>query len=367
MELKDKDEIKDLFQKELGNYQAKVNPELWNGIQMGIGSSVAGGSAVATVGTLGKVAIGIGIVAGISIGVVLLTKGDANFEQITTKTVSIEENKSEGAELDLNNASEESKVADNTPSPQAEKINLADEVVHDEIIKEKSLVLQKKQDNITVSPTEKLDKEETDVAKHLPKVFNTEIQSLDNTEIEKPVLITESKKQVDFSKLNVRVSKQDNQYVDFVIDNVPEGAYVLWDFGDGKYDTGENPIHFYDEDGEYTATAKIMLDGESTEETILVKVNVLGKFQELPNVFTPNGDGKNDELFIKGENIEHFQLSVMDKFHNIVYTTEDLNFRWDGRDKYGNPVEDGDYLYIIFAEDKAGNKINKYQQLKIRR
>ena len=110
-----------------------------------------------------------------------------------------------------------------------------------------------------------------------------------------------------------------------------------------------------------------MLDGESTEETILVKVNVLGKFQELPNVFTPNGDGKNDELFIKGENIEHFQLSVMDKFHNIVYTTEDLNFRWDGRDKYGNPVEDGDYLYIIFAEDKAGNKINKYQQLKIRR
>lgn len=79
-----KDNIKELFSQKLGNYEAKVNPELWAKIS----SQVAAG-ATTTVATglslFTKIAIGVGVSAAAIATVVLLNSNDAPMEKETPK------------------------------------------------------------------------------------------------------------------------------------------------------------------------------------------------------------------------------------------------------------------------------------------
>ncbi|MCC5916833.1 MAG: gliding motility-associated C-terminal domain-containing protein [Cryomorphaceae bacterium] len=71
----------------------------------------------------------------------------------------------------------------------------------------------------------------------------------------------------------------------------------------------------------------------------------------IPNVFTPNGDGKNDVFYIKGiEGFRSAEVIFTNRWGNVVYRNS--NFQrdnaWDGRDQTtGQMVSDGVYFYII--------------------
>lgn len=68
----------------------------------------------------------------------------------------------------------------------------------------------------------------------------------------------------------------------------------------------------------------------------------------LPNIFTPNGDERND-LFIPFPytSVEKIDLQIFNRWGNLVFTTQDPAIRWDGKIKGTNqPVSDGVYYYI---------------------
>ncbi len=68
---------------------------------------------------------------------------------------------------------------------------------------------------------------------------------------------------------------------------------------------------------------------------------------ELPNVFTPNGDGAN-ELFIPFPYrfIGSIDMTITDRWGNVVFTTQNPDILWDGKDmKTGKPVAEGVYFY----------------------
>jgi gliding motility-associated-like protein len=67
---------------------------------------------------------------------------------------------------------------------------------------------------------------------------------------------------------------------------------------------------------------------------------------ELPNAFTPNGDGHND-LYIPRQNrfIESIDLKIFNRWGTLVFETKNPNIEWDGRDMNGNEVPDGTYFY----------------------
>ena len=90
-------------------------------------------------------------------------------------------------------------------------------------------------------------------------------------------------------------------------------------------------------------------------ETILV----------LPNFFSPNNDGDNDEFFIHSEGLSNFNIVILNDKNQTVYQSNDPNFIWRGLDLTGNEVLKGNYLYYITAEDSKGNPINKYSLLRI--
>jgi len=102
-------------------------------------------------------------------------------------------------------------------------------------------------------------------------------------------------------------------------------------------------------------------------EPVLTKV-ALASISETPDIFTPNGDNVNDELFIKysGELID-FSLVIMSMNNTTVYETKNPDFRWRGEMMNGDVAPNGNYVYIIVARDANGVPINKYQRLTITR
>ena len=67
---------------------------------------------------------------------------------------------------------------------------------------------------------------------------------------------------------------------------------------------------------------------------------------EIPNVFTPNGDGINDELVIKGLR-EGSTLMVYDRTGREVFSSNDYKQDWGGTGKSGDPLDQDTYWYVL--------------------
>jgi gliding motility-associated-like protein len=76
----------------------------------------------------------------------------------------------------------------------------------------------------------------------------------------------------------------------------------------------------------------------------------------IPNSFTPNDDDRND-LFCPSFQCEYtyFLLTIFDRWGNTVYTSNNINGKWDGKFK-GNPCPDDVYVYRLEAIQKSTDK-----------
>lgn len=86
---------------------------------------------------------------------------------------------------------------------------------------------------------------------------------------------------------------------------------------------------------------------------------------ELPNIFTPNNDGINDNLTVNSEGIDEFYLIVLNVSNEVVYSSSDSSFTWDGSGLNGDKVPVGDYVYYITGKDKTGSSVYKSSLLRI--
>jgi len=68
----------------------------------------------------------------------------------------------------------------------------------------------------------------------------------------------------------------------------------------------------------------------------------------IPSAFSPNGDGINDLFGVKGEGIKDFQILVYNRWGEVIFESTEARKQWDGRYN-GNPVEQGTYVYKLFA------------------
>ena len=78
----------------------------------------------------------------------------------------------------------------------------------------------------------------------------------------------------------------------------------------------------------------------------------------VPNAFTPNGDGINDEFRVAYRSIESFYICIYDQWGRRVYESEDITQGWNGfvGDKLGTV---GTYFYVIKAKGTDDEEYKK--------
>lgn len=80
---------------------------------------------------------------------------------------------------------------------------------------------------------------------------------------------------------------------------------------------------------------------------------------QLPNAFTPNGDGKNDCFGIsKWGAVKDLQLSIYDRWGRLVFYTTNPADCWDGTNK-GKPLQSDVFVYIVYANTVCGKIFRK--------
>ena len=87
----------------------------------------------------------------------------------------------------------------------------------------------------------------------------------------------------------------------------------------------------------------------------------------LSNVFTPNGDGTNDFLFIQSEVLQDFSVVILNQANKIVYQSTDSKFSWDGKLVSGDDAPAGNYIYFVTAKSPTGKSIQQSSTLFIQR
>jgi len=83
--------------------------------------------------------------------------------------------------------------------------------------------------------------------------------------------------------------------------------------------------------------------------------NVNGEAIFIPNVITPNGDGKNDQFrIIDISRYPNSSLFIYNRWGNMVYQSKNYRNEWDG-----HGLNEGTYYYILKLKTPEGEKTYK--------
>lgn len=151
-----------------------------------------------------------------------------------------------------------------------------------------------------------------------------------------------------------------NAPLDVTFLNNSQGASsYFWDFDNGitnSVNSTASQNQTYTDEGNYIVML-VATEGACSDTAFqVVVVNlVLPLSFDMPNVFTPNGDGSNDVFTINPENAEALEMVILNRWGNVVYESNEVNMVWNGNNKNtGEPSSPGTYFYKFTITDLYG-------------
>jgi len=147
--------------------------------------------------------------------------------------------------------------------------------------------------------------------------------------------------------------------------------YFYWEFGDGNSSTEFEPVHFYSEPGMYSILLAVSTSTfPQCHDTLIIENAV--RVEEIcrihfPNAFTPSLSGSsggsydlnninNQVFFPLYEGIEQYELSVFNRWGEMIFYTTNPLIGWDGYHR-GELVPLGAYVWKLNALCTNGNRI----------
>ena len=135
-----------------------------------------------------------------------------------------------------------------------------------------------------------------------------------------------------------------------------------WNFGDpsagvNNTSTLSSPSHTYAAAGVYCVELLVQNQAGCTDSTNNCVTVTNDATIDIPNVFTPNGDGKNDVFFVTTKAIKELDCVIYDRWGLKIAEWNTVNGSWDGRTKSGTIAPDGVYFYIVNAKGINGKAI----------
>ncbi|MGB0166781.1 MAG: gliding motility-associated C-terminal domain-containing protein, partial [Luteibaculum sp.] len=138
--------------------------------------------------------------------------------------------------------------------------------------------------------------------------------------------------------------------------NLSENAdSYLWTFNGFDQSTEDNPRYEFSVSD--SLEVKVCLEAQANcPDTLCKLIPVVGKHLiYVPNAFTPNGDGTNDQFKpeLLGADYTDYEFSVFNRWGERIFTTKNIDTGWDGSYK-GTAVQDGVYPYKVVVKQKLG-------------
>lgn len=140
------------------------------------------------------------------------------------------------------------------------------------------------------------------------------------------------------------------------------GVSYKWIFGDGKTlvtAKRDTTISYqYQKTGTYNVCL-VVFNAAGCSDTTCTQIDISVEVgYSVPNAFSPNGDGVNDKVFVRGFGISKVSFQIFNRWGELVFATTDINTGWDGY--YKGKLQPQDvYHYSAVVEFYTGEKLAK--------
>lgn len=152
------------------------------------------------------------------------------------------------------------------------------------------------------------------------------------------------------------------------------GSTLEWRFRHSGYGGSNDAITRYEENPEFTftesgltvATLYVRLNNELVDSAF-INITITESHLEMPNAFSPNGDGHNDMYGAKGaffsnasgkyRSIVEFHGYIFNRWGQKLFEWTDITKGWDGTYN-GSPCKDGVYYVLVKARGADGKEYN---------
>lgn len=309
--MSDKDEIKELFREKLQSHEVMPGKGVWTNVSASLTNSAVATSSGVAASSLLKVAVAVVGITGLGVATYFIVQEneisvEKELSTISVKTEEIKDTK----ELD----------SQNSPDIQTENVS----------------------SNAIIPPVD------------APIIGDTEFSSEDVASGQRNMEVTSDETQLTQAPLSINSETEESQ--ETVTSNgnesITEQPVIL------EEPVIENVINSTEPEVIEPVQEEIE---EMEDETIVEEEEEI----TLPNVFTPNDDGVNDYFKIAISDKSDFQIIVINQSNSVVFQSNSVNFRWDGRLQSGEPAPAGNYVYFISAKTLSGHDFVKSSALRI--
>ncbi|GAB4253391.1 MAG: hypothetical protein Kow0079_08950 [Vicingaceae bacterium] len=323
--MKDFDNIEDLFKESFENFEADVDPNLWNNIQAKIGQSSVpnnpSGNASNTLTTAATKTLATKLIVGIAIGGAMVFGGYQILKNNQPK-----------------NDVQQQPIADQAPVTN-EKIEITG--TSEKLDNNEQNTLEKTTEH-NEPKTQKINSNpSTNENSSSTNLENTATASSNNGNTNENNVPEEVTVVSETQNINNNTNKQD-------IKNTSSAS------------TNEIEVENHETATQSVNTNPVSENNETTNNQPVTSST--SSLDVLPNVITPNADGKNDILRITGKNLKEIHAQVYDLKGNLIYKWDEIFGFWDGKtmDEQELP-NNSKYILIVTAVGEDGKMYKEKQ------
>jgi gliding motility-associated-like protein len=145
-------------------------------------------------------------------------------------------------------------------------------------------------------------------------------------------------------------------FIDNTVSNDPYDFNWIWEDGTSYFSSGTIDMnHEFSMDNIGENSIYVIVTNLSTGciDSVPFIIEAQG-LPEINNVFTPNSDGVNDQFSFGEYAMKNIDVTIYNRWGQLVKSWGGMNMSWDGKGIDGNDVPDGVYFYVLVAKGEDG-------------